>query len=325
VSKEQVQIPGIAQLSEALIQARKRQAVLQSQVEEIVGAIEKHGAELAAARAAMDKRYRTLSGGLPENDFPEELKVSKLERQGRVLQSRAQECQERLTQGQAEVDNIGAQMNAAWVAFGVEQIRQISTSIRTSALALLKDACRYRAFLGAFNYYVHEHRTRVPMMSGAGVTGQPGPGWVALCGEVAETPMTEHSGAVRGAAGLPEGPIDKYVVPRQFLSVGDVNILVAGDDQSLHVGVDESFFLGENWRKVPGIAELCDGLAELFGQLPAPEVETVRYHSLGSKKLLPSKTSKGASGSASVLPSTPPGTPMSDWTMRALETSARGK
>jgi hypothetical protein len=138
---------------------------------------------------------------------------------------------------------------AAWREFAVEAVQDLLAWIDQTAMTLLILASRYYAWIASSGELFHKREIR-----GTGESWR----LLGVGGEQDDRPNTEHTGA-HGS------PLGTWLMPHSYLAQGlkpalTVHGATPGD---LRVGIEDSFFRGEDWKRIGAAGAIYEQLAAL--------------------------------------------------------------
>jgi len=134
-----ISAPKIQQLMAALSKQYQQHATVVMEAEVAAG-------ELARATGEVDRLTQQImaneaelarsGAALPEEPFAEEARLTRAEREQRILGLRAEIARDRLKASQAEIDRLKAELDIAWLEFGKEQHQEALARFEEATLAL---------------------------------------------------------------------------------------------------------------------------------------------------------------------------------------------
>jgi hypothetical protein len=148
-----IEAPEVREILMRLRQAREHHLATVADKGKADAEANRVASEIEQARAELERKEKAMaiSGGLPEDAFPEEAQITRLERQQRVALASVSVTQERVTASQMRMDDLSKQLDAAWLQVGVERCRELVASFRQAAMALRKVQCDHMAWLRCFS------------------------------------------------------------------------------------------------------------------------------------------------------------------------------
>lgn len=148
-----IEAPEVRELLIKLGQAREQHSAIVADKLKADSEASRVTSEIGQARAQLDAKEKALaiSGGLPDDAFPEEAQIARLERQRRVVLARVSATEERVTASQSVIDDLKKQLDSAWLQLGVEGCREVLDRFRAAALTLRKVQCEHMAWLRLFS------------------------------------------------------------------------------------------------------------------------------------------------------------------------------
>jgi hypothetical protein len=263
IKQTKIETPNLSALLSSLKDARRSHADLQKQLASVSADAERHEGEVARARDEVERQFRAAgeSGGKVPDQFSEEVRVAKLERQQRVLNARVTVCLEKLSASHASIEALRARIAAEASAFAVQGCQHVVETITEAALILQASICQLEAFTAAFPDLVHTCSIGGSLALWRLVGSH--------SGERYNPASVSHTG-LRDSCGVHTGPIAKWLVPHDVLMEGGAPlVLVAGAGDHLQVGVRSDFFGGEKWKAIGGAGPLHEQLAMFCAEINA--------------------------------------------------------
>jgi hypothetical protein len=148
-----IEAPEVRELLAKLAQAREQHYAIGADKLKAGLEADRVASEIGQIRSQLDAKEKALaiSGGLPEDAFPEEAQIARLERQQRVVLARVSATQEHVVASRNAINDLMKQLDSAWLQLGVEACQEISIRFREAALALRKVQCEHMAWLWLFS------------------------------------------------------------------------------------------------------------------------------------------------------------------------------
>ena len=148
-----IEAPKVREILAKLRQAHEQHAAILAEKMDADSGADRLASELAQAvsRREAKEKAMAISGDVPEDAFPEEVQLARVNRHRRVALARVSVVQERVAASQQAIDDLKAQLDAAWLQLGVEQCQKITDRFRQAAMALRQIQCEHLAWLYQFS------------------------------------------------------------------------------------------------------------------------------------------------------------------------------
>lgn len=153
VEPESMEVQAVRDCIAKVMAAREAHAEVVRQRDTLVQELNQSTGERAAAQAQLSAREKeiALAGGeLPEEPFPEEEEILRLNRHVRMRQERVRSCEDKVRESQTGLDARIQEMEASWGALGTATGERLLKRFREAAVELRDTQLEYFALFSHF-------------------------------------------------------------------------------------------------------------------------------------------------------------------------------
>src|ERR1035438_9270886 len=137
--KTTIEIQAVHDCIAKVTKAREAHALVVGKKDTSVKELNKLMEDRAAVYERLRAREREIAvtgGKLPDEPFPEDAQITRLDRHIRIGQDRVRDWEGKVAESQAGIDPLIAEMEKSWVAFGAAVSDQLVKDFRQAALMM---------------------------------------------------------------------------------------------------------------------------------------------------------------------------------------------
>lgn len=152
--EESIEVQAVRERIAKIAKAREAHALVVGKKKTSVEELNKLTEERAALRDRLRAREReiALSGGkLPDEPFPEDAKITRLDRHVRIGEERVRDWERKVLESQAGIDALIRELEGLWTALGAATSDRLLQDFRQAATALRDAWAAYVALAPHFN------------------------------------------------------------------------------------------------------------------------------------------------------------------------------
>ena len=157
--KTTIEIQAVHDCIAKVTKAREAHALVVGKKDTSVKELNKLMEDRAAVYERLRAREREIAvtgGKLPDEPFPEDAQITRLDRHIRIGQDRVRDWEGKVAESQAGIDALVSEMEESWVAFGAATSDQLLREFRQAAL-MIRDA--QVAYVALTSYFLQSWAT----------------------------------------------------------------------------------------------------------------------------------------------------------------------